>query len=500
MRCFIFLKSAARSRTDNPEPRVESPVKDALIGLLCALPLWGLLVYGALRFEMDDSLIYARYLRNFIQHGEMTFNLGHRWLGLTSPLFTCLTLGIAYMTGKIIPAINLFSGILLLGASLGLQYLFARLTGRRLAGFFALALVICSPFFYYCFGLETTLVMLLTVVALILYLHEAYKALSFVLGILLITRIDTGLFLVAVLLELLRQKGWPWIRGKAVLLVPILAPIVAVSVFHRICYVNSSLYTAMAKVGQGLSGYWGTWPLSFIDVRWHKGLFWGTHIWLCVPMALLAIAGAFLVRGRRLSRLIITYLVLYGGVFTLFNSPNYHWYYAPFYLFGLGYAGIALAELIRRSLSISNQVRRMTAGALSIALAAMFMVSTALLAYRSTSTFGPNEGYLSTAVFIEENCHAGATVATVEIGAIGWYCPDREIIDILGLVTEGNAEAIARKDVVSWLYRNNPDCILVHDPLWVFEQVVTEAESIGLYQEFPGFEVNGLRLLRRVNL
>lgn len=495
----MFLKAAVRPRTDNPEPRVKSPMKDALIGALCVLPLWGLLVYGALSFEMDDSLIYARYLRNFIEHGEMTYNLGQRWLGLTSPLFTCLSLVIAWVTGRIIPAVNLFSGVLLLGASLGLQYLVARLTGRRLAGFFALALVICSPFFYYCFGLETTLVMLLTVVALILYLHEAYKALSYVLGILLITRIDTGLFLVAVLLELLRQKGWRWIRSKAVLMVPILVPLIAVSVFHRIYYTNSSLYTAIAKVGQGFSGYWGSWPLSFIDVRWHKGLFWGTHIWLCVPFALLALAGAFLVRGRRLNRVIITWLVLYGGAFTLLNSPNYHWYYAPFYLFGLGYAGIALAEIVHRSLSISNKVRRVTAGALSIALAAMFMVSTALLAYRATSTFGPNEGYLSTARFIEENCPAGASVATVEIGAIGWYCPDREIIDILGLVTEGNAEAIARKDIVSWLYRNNPDCILVHDPLWVFEEVVTEAESTGTYQEFPGYDVNGLRLLRRVN-
>ncbi len=499
MRWYKFLKTAVPSGPRDPEPRVKSPMKDALIGLLCVLPLWGLLVYGALSFEMDDALIYARYFRNCIQHGELTFNLGQRWLALTSPLYTYSSLFIAWVTGRIIPSVNLFCGILLLGASLGLQYLVARLTGRRLAGFFALALVICSPFFYYCFGLETTLVMLLTVVALILYLHEAYKALSYVLGILLITRIDTGLFLVAVLLELIRQKGWLWIRSKAVLLVPILAPLVAVSVFHRICYTNSSLYTAIAKVGQGFSGYWGTWPLSFIDIRWHKGLFWGTHIWLCVPMALLAFTGAFMVRGRRLNRVIITYLVLYGGVFTLLNSPNYHWYYAPFYLFGLGYAGIALAEIVHRSLSISNPIRRLTAGVLSIALAALFMVSIALLAYRDTSTFGPNRRYLSTAVFIEEHCPPEASVATVEIGAIGWYCPDREIIDILGLITEGNAEAIARKDVVSWLYRNNPDCILVHDPLWVFEEVVTEAESIGMYQEFPGYEVNGFRLLRRVN-
>ncbi len=499
MRSYTFLKSAVGSEPGDPEPRVKSPMKDALIGVLCVLPLWGLLVYGALKFELDDALIYARYLRNFIQHGEMTYNLGHRWLGLTSPLFTYLSLLVASVTGRIIPALNLLSGIFLLGASLGLQYLVAGLTGRRLAGFLALALVISSPFFYHCFGMETTLVMLLTVIALILYMHESYKALSYVLGFLLITRIDTGLFLVAVLLELFRQKGWRWIRSKAVLLVPILAPLVAVSVFHRIYYVNSSLFTAIAKVGQGFSGYWGAWPLSFIDVRWQKGPFWGNHVWLCIPMVLLALTGAFLVRGRRLNRVIITWLFLYGGLFTLLNSPNYHWYYAPFYLFGLGYAGIALAEIIHRSLSISNPFRRITAGVLSIALAALFTVSTALLAYRATSAFDPDERYHTTAVFIEEHCPAGASVATVEIGAIGWYCADREIIDILGLVTEGNAEAIARKDVVSWLYRNNPDFILVHDPLWVFEEVVTEAESIGIYREFPGYGVNGYRLLQRVN-
>ena len=85
----------------------------------------------------------------------------------------------------------------------------------------------------------------------------------------------------------------------------------------------------------------------------------------------------------------------------------------------------------------------------------------------------------------------------MEIGAIGWYCEDRPIIDILGLVTEENALAVARRDVRSWLDRNRPDCIVVHDPPWVFETVAVEAENAGLYEGYPGFEAEGLRLLRR---
>jgi hypothetical protein len=447
---------------------------------------------------MDDSLIYSRYLRNFIEHGEMTYNLGHRWLGLTSPLFTYLSLGVVLVSGKIITAVNLFCGILLLGASLGQQYLVARVTGRRLAGFLALALVISAPYFYYCFGLETTLVLLLLVAALILYLREAYHPLSYVLGLLLVTRIDTGLFLLAVLFELVRQKGWSWFKGRTTMLFPLLVPILAVSVFHGIYYTNSSISTAIAKLGQGFSGYWKAWPLSFIDIRWHKGLFWGTHLWLCIPIALLAVMGAVKLRKRRTSRLINTYLLIYGGTFALLNSPYYHWYYAPFYFFGLGYAAIALGYIIEKSLSVSRAIPRIMAAASSIAFTVLLIVSTGLLAYQATSGFGPNKNYRSAALFIEENCPSEASVATVEIGAIGWYCGDRLIYDILGLVTECNAEAIARRDVESWLYRNNPDCILVHDPLWVFEEVTLYAESTGMYQEFPGFDVDGLRLLQRV--
>ena len=499
IRMKSILKWLWEPESGDVEPCLRSPLKDAMIGLLCILPLWVLLVQGAVHFEMDDSLIYSRYLRNFIEHGEMTYNLGHRWLGLTSPLFTYLSLGVVFISEKIIPAVNFFCGILLLGASLGLQYLVARVTGRRLAGFLALVLVISSPFFYYCFGLEITLVMLLLVAALIFYLQEAYRPLSYVLGLLLITRIDTGLFLLAVLFELVRQKGWSWFKGRTAMLFPILLPILVVSVFHGIYYTNSTLYTAIAKVGQGFSGYWKAWPLSFIDIRWHKGLFWGTHLWLCVPMGLLAVMGSVKMRKRRTSRLINTYLLIYGGAFALLNSPNYHWYYAPFYFFGLGYAGIALSYIIDKSLSIRSKMPRIMAAVSSIAFAALLVVSTALLAYRATSGFGPNERYHSAAIFIEENCPLEASVATVEIGAIGWYCGDRLIYDILGLVTEDNAAAIARRDVESWLYRDNPDLILVHDPLWVFEEVTMRAESIGMYREFPGFDVYGLRLLQRVN-
>ncbi len=495
----MFRRTAENATPRKPEERSDSSGRDVLIGILCVLPLWTVLTLSALRYEMDDALIYFRYARNFVLHGELTYHLGHRWNGLTSPLFTCVSLFFALVTRKVIPAVNLFCGASLLAAAGGLQYVIARATGRRLAGFLAIGLVTASPFFYCCFGLETHLVLLLIILAVAAFMKERHTLLAWILGLLLATRIDSGLFLLAaVLWELTRRHGLKGLKSRLNLAVPVLAPLVLASVLKNLYYDNSSLHTLTAKLGQGLSGYWGPWPRAFLDVRRHGGLFWGGYPWLFLPVAALAVTGALEMRGRLAHRLILGYLLLHGGVFALLNAPYYHWYYAPFYYFGLGYAAAGLSGILARCRSLREPARRQLALGLSGVLAALILVSSAVLAYRTVSRLGPAVEYRSTASFIEGHCPPEAIVAAAEIGAIGWYCPDRTMVDILGLVTEGNAEALARRDVRSWLTRNQPDCIVIHDPPWAFEQVAVEAESLGLYEDFPGYAVEGLRLLRRV--
>ena len=365
-----------------------SPWRYILTGILCVIPVWLILVEKASHYELDDALIYFRYVRNFLEHGELTYNLGHRWHGITSPLFTLVSICLSWITGRTILAVNIFCGISLLGAAAGMQYYAARETGMNLAGYLAMALIVCSPFFYCCFGLESTLVLFMMILAIIIYMKENYRLLSCILGLLLITRIDTGIFIIAVVLELLRQNGWKWMRQRLVLAVPILAPLIVVSVLTNLYYANSSLHTMLAKAGQGLSGYWGAWPRSFINIRSHAKLFWGNHIWLYLPVALLAVIGAVQAPRSRANRLIITYILLYGGIFAVFNSPPYHWYYAPLYFFGLAYAGAALSRMIHRSFSIGNRFRRTAAGSASILITALLVVSIGVVAYRTTSRLG----------------------------------------------------------------------------------------------------------------
>lgn len=64
------------------------------------------------------------------------------------------------------------------------------------------------------------------------------------------------------------------------------------------------------------------------------------------------------------------------------------------------------------------------------------------------------------ACWVDQNTPQNARIASVETGAVGWYC-NRYLIDIVGLTTPQNARYTAKRDFSSWL-EEKPDYIVVH--------------------------------------
>src|SRR5437867_10748013 len=56
-----------------------------------------LIFWSRTHFTIEDSLIIGRMARNFVTHGELTYNLGERVSACTSPLFATLAAGIAWL-------------------------------------------------------------------------------------------------------------------------------------------------------------------------------------------------------------------------------------------------------------------------------------------------------------------------------------------------------------------------------------------------------------------
>ena len=88
-------------------------------------------------------------------------------------------------------------------------------------------------------------------------------------------------------------------------------------------------------------------------------------------------------------------------------------------------------------------------------------------------------------------------VGCIEIGHIGWYS-ERPIVDILGLVTAGNAEFIWDRNVSEWLRYHQPRYIVIHDPPWPYEMGAIEYEQKGVYRRARAFSYPSITVLRKV--
>ncbi len=435
------------------------------------------------RIEMEDGLIYLRYVRNLLEGNGLVYNPGELFNGLTSPLYAAL-LAVGGLLLRNLP----LTAVLLCTAAFAFAAvtagaLFAR--SRREAA--VTGVVIASfGFFYSTYGMETAL--FLALIALSLRLHQTdSRYLPLALALTALTRYEGALLALPVAVDHLRRRRWPDPRVLAVAAAVFLAPFV----FNLLYYGDPLPATLSAKVGQGKSGYWGK-GLVFFDMRFLVR----TVIAGCRPVGwlllLLAGHGVWLGRKDRTSSVAAWFMLLLLLFYAGLNVPNYHWYYAPFFLLMLVYACRSVGNLSARLLARGS--RRLLRGAAFLLLAAA--VAFSLTRVVSFQQRGRHEGYARIGEWLAANTPANASVAMVEVGTVGWYSR-RPIVDILGLVSPHNAAFIARGDLHGWLGLYRPDYILRHEPRFRVEEGAWSLQERGLYLPVPGFDFPGYVLLKR---
>src|SRR5215813_3290593 len=282
------------------------------VGVLVAL---GLVSYHAFlnrRYQLDDALIYYRYVRNALAGRGLVYNPGERVNALTSPLYSYVSIAVAWLMNDV-QAGQMMLGALFLGLTTVLVLALFRDMGLAPYGAATAVLIASTRYFYETFGLETTLFLFLLTLALWLYIRDRLTACGFVLGLLVLTR-GEGILLAGVLLvDHWRHRG-PRLPSRAIAAfgLPVL-PHLAFTLYY---YGDLLPETLVAKVAQGRSGLWGESRLLFLDIR--PVYFWLFDHRPILPALLLVLAGVGVVSGwrRPFPRLLAVYVLLYTGLYT----------------------------------------------------------------------------------------------------------------------------------------------------------------------------------------
>ncbi|MEA1928491.1 MAG: hypothetical protein U9N73_09815 [Candidatus Auribacterota bacterium] len=487
-------------------------------------------------FPLDDSWIYAVFARNFISSGEIAFNLGHPSLGFTSSLwFLFLSLGRLLSLPPVVWSI--FLGVVsqvTLAVIMGLLVHRFLSSFRRdltegspsgnhspfpiphspesLSLFASLLVLLCGPLIWYSLsGMETTCFMAIGLPAIYLLSRGWYRWAGLALGFLLITRIEGmalwGIALVyAAVVEYRRKTGTVHSALCSMPSAKRLLPIVLIpSIFlllellKNLCLTGALLPTTFAgrkwlsvpAGGRGPIAYlklWGqgfkiTLLPQFLQENPFLIIFWiGAGLFAIISIRLLfKVARA---DRRRISGLVLLFLWIIGHnlvYMVMLPSPSQAGRYQAlnFLLFWIVlYLPIA-AGLVRLKLTAGGKRKALSAVLLFILLGGIFLLDL-------TSTFRWKDIYLSTvrhindvhiqiAHRIESDLPPGRRVAAFDIGALKYFSPGTEIIDLGGLVDREFAGYLLEGRVVDYMADREADYLamveLQNSPGWIFENL-----------------------------
>ena len=445
----------------------------------------GYFSFLARNYQLDDALIYLRYVKNFHEGFGLVYNPGERFNGLTSPLFTYIVLAASFLFKNLQITTIIISSVFLTCACI----LGGKLFSKGKWEFLFTAVIIGSfGYFYSTFGMETPLFLMLIGLSLYLYKIDS-KYFILALTFLILTR-GEGVFLaVAIAADyLIRDRRLPNIKIMAIALVILLLPFV----FNYFYYGDFLPATASAKIGQGKSGFWNS-NFGFLNVAYLIDAVFSKSNLAALVLLIYAVYGVSISLKDRIAVISLIFSAMLLCFYIGLNLPNYQRYYAPLFYLMLIFACRGMWRLAT-SLLVKSQFGCRTL-IFSILCGVTVFALTKVVSFKEG---GRIEAYANIGSWIEKNTVSSASVAMVEIGTVGWYS-NREIIDILGLVNKYNAGYISKGDLYGWLSRYQPDYILRHDPIWRLEQSTKILEANAAYLPVKEFNFPGYILLKKTD-
>ena len=424
-------------------------------------------------YYLDDGLIYARYVQNFSDGNGLVYNKGEYFNGLTSPLFTYLSVALSFIIKDTIIIVNVISAFFHALCTVVFFSIFKQKTNDFFL-ILATLLLACSPYFLELYTMETSLYVFLIGVSIYYFQKEKFFALGVALALLILTRSE-GVFLLVSMLIIHFYNRRPFPNWTDFLLPT--AIFISHFLFNYFYYGAFLPETASAKILHGQSGFW-TVGLAFIAWFYIVMSYWG----LSLVLLPLAIYGLITNKRVDLSILILIYSSILLSFYVFLNIPHYQWYYAPFVVCLIYLSGIGLGNLYELVIS--------KVGVLASKFTILLLV--AVISFDASRDFSLGRNghpYKDIGLWLKNNTEPDARIAMVEIGIVGYFS-ERPIIDILGLVNPFNAEYTSKGDVTSWMTKYEADYILAHVPAWKLETSVDIALKSGDFSLASEFQAS----------
>lgn len=461
--------------------------------MLLPLSILVYLSYLNLGFQVDDALIYQRYIQNWLAGDGLVYNKGEFFNALTSPLYTYLSIFFAWVLGDTQLGAIVLSTLLMAGTLIVVTLLFA----HYIPLFFAVlgAVFVASfPFFYQTYGMETCLFVFLLSLSLYLFDKNNYFGLGISLALLLVTRSEGVFLALAMGIEHFRlRRSFPPLHY---FIIPVLI-VLGVFGFNKFYYGSFLAETGNAKIYQGMSGLWGDWP-AFRYINYQIGWFFHNSLMFVYFIMALGILGFIALGFTSLNIVIFTFLVFYTAFYVGLNIPSYHWYYSPYYLLVFFYIAVAIAWLYK-NFKAAQDIKFKLLGYALLTIAIYHLSVMSVMYTKNSGGFGDvNHTYRDVGLWIKHNTAPDAKIALIEIGHVGYYS-ERYLIDILGLVNPFNARFIGELKLSHWLRHYEPDYILTHNVLWKHEEGAKTAALLGDFIR-TDMAVTGFRLMKKQSL
>jgi hypothetical protein len=430
-------------------------------------------------YGIDDSWITFRYSENLVAGHGLVYNIGERVQGSTSPLeiflvAALLLLGLPAKTAAL--AISLVATV---GLLLCAYRLVMGMAGERPSPLLVLPLAVAPlPAVMSVSGMETMLFIFLQAAVFVAYVEKRPWVLGVLAALLVLTRIDGALVVLAVIITdiLLRGRRWarggtastfsdgvadPWLlrdtlRSTGVACAMLLPWIGFTAWYFGNPIPNSVLAKRALYSEAGLSRT----PLpDVLESIFHLGYLAPWQIGFCITISGLIFLAA---RSDRFSS-IASWFVAYS-VFLIAGKTNVHpWYIAPFSAFALiavvGFANQLLAAMPRwtrdgfagASLSIFCLI------VLVLTCAWGFMLGTRVAAATQQRY---EQTHIAIARYLHRVASAGDLIYAPDIGYIG-AITGRRILDAVGIVSPEVIPYNRRGDFVGVLKSRLPEWAVI---------------------------------------
>jgi hypothetical protein len=391
-------------------------------------------------FVQDDAFITYRYARNLANGYGFVYNFNEPLLGTTTPLYTLVLALLARLSGKDISEISYLLSVFSLWLSGVILYDIGKKNGLILAAAVALVYV-SNPLLITAIGMETFFLIAILLLALKSYLAGKLNLTGLLLGLLILTRYETVLFAGILGVHfLVRRKRLPvWLASTTVI-------VTAWLIFAWYSFGHVIPRSAVAKMTVLTAG--DGYPFALGAVIWWR--IYGLHngwYYALVPLALFGGYAAF--RYQRYQEGYILILVwtgiYFGGASVVAGS--FSWYYGPLMpglsillVGGIDFLTSFLAALAKRTYAqyswqgLQNGIFVIVG--MSLVTLQLSSWTQGWINYQGQIADVRYVVYREVAEWLNRHASTEASLATEEIGVLGYYTEWR-IVDLRGLVTPG---------------------------------------------------------------